>query len=159
MENWYLQKGDQRFGPMTLDALKEMVAAGQVAPNDLVWTTGMASWLPANTQAWYFSPESTPTSISGPYSSEQGSIYGGQSYAATPPPSLTGWSVAVIFFCCLPGGIVALIYSNKAKKQWALGNFTEAQEAHKTAKTTLIVSAIAGCIISLIYIVLAIGQK
>jgi len=27
MDNWYLQKGDQRLGPMTLEALKAMAAS------------------------------------------------------------------------------------------------------------------------------------
>jgi len=158
MDNWYLQKGDQRLGPMTLEALKAMAASGQVASTDLVWTTGMPSWLPASSQPWFFAqPDIIPPPLNQPFSSAQ---YGTQQrFPAAPPPSLTGWAVAVTFLCCLPGGIVALIYANKAKSQWALGNFAEAESAYKTAKSVLIFSVIAGVVISLIYIVIAIGQK
>ena len=44
---WYYAQNNQQLGPVTLDALRAMVASGQVGAGDLVWTAGMTQWLPA----------------------------------------------------------------------------------------------------------------
>jgi uncharacterized RDD family membrane protein YckC len=46
-DNWYYAQNNQQLGPVTLAALRSMVANGQVGAGDLVWTQGMAQWLPA----------------------------------------------------------------------------------------------------------------
>ena len=40
-----------REGPVTLAVLKLRLAAGRIAPEDLVWREGMAQWVPASTIA------------------------------------------------------------------------------------------------------------
>jgi TM2 domain-containing membrane protein YozV len=49
MADWYYTSGGQRQGPVPESQLRQMVAAGQVGPNELVWTQGMAQWSPAST--------------------------------------------------------------------------------------------------------------
>ena len=44
---WYYARNNQQLGPVTLDALRGMVASGEIGGTDLVWTQGMAQWLPA----------------------------------------------------------------------------------------------------------------
>ena len=46
-DNWYYARDNQQLGPVTLDALRGMVAGGQVGAADLVWTQGMSQWMPA----------------------------------------------------------------------------------------------------------------
>ena len=46
-DNWYYAQNNQQLGPVTLEALRGMVASGQVGAADLVWTQGMSQWLPA----------------------------------------------------------------------------------------------------------------
>jgi uncharacterized RDD family membrane protein YckC len=46
-DNWYYAQNNQQLGPVTLAALRSMVANGQVGAADLVWTQGMAQWTPA----------------------------------------------------------------------------------------------------------------
>lgn len=62
--------------------------------------------------------------------------------------------------CCLPFGIVSLVYSNKVSGLWAQGRFGEAQEASSNAKKWAIIGAIAGgvtyAIIAILYIVIAV---
>lgn len=160
MNNWYVQKGGQRLGPMSLEAIQSMAATGQLAPTDYVWTDGMANWQPASTQPWFPAQAQTPVPYAPPQYpygqtpqfGQPGMPYGGQAPIAE-PPSLTGWAIAVIFLCCLPGGIVGLIYGNKAKTEWAKGNFAGAQSAYNTGKTWLIVSACLGLVITAIYII------
>lgn len=44
---WYYATGRQQQGPVTRDELQAMVDAGQVRADDLVWTEGLAEWVPA----------------------------------------------------------------------------------------------------------------
>ena len=46
-DTWYYAQNNQQLGPVSLEALRGMVASGQVGAGDLVWTQGMAQWLPA----------------------------------------------------------------------------------------------------------------
>jgi hypothetical protein len=158
MANWFLQQGEQRLGPMPLESLQNMVANGQVSPSDLVWTDGMASWQTAGSQPWYFSaaPPAAPT----------GMAFGGYapSFAPSAPPleplpNMTVWSVLVLIFCCLPGGIVGLVQFSKAKKQWAQGDYAGALDTAKSVKTTLIVSAVIGFIFGAIRLGMVMANK
>lgn len=44
---WFYAEGDARRGPVSLDDLVGRLAAGQLAPNALVWAHGLAAWSPA----------------------------------------------------------------------------------------------------------------
>jgi hypothetical protein len=46
-DSWYYAQNNQQLGPVTLDALRSMVASGQVGAADLVWKQGMPQWVPA----------------------------------------------------------------------------------------------------------------
>jgi hypothetical protein len=39
-------RGDQKYGPYTLEEVRSYVAQGSIAPSDLVWTEGMTDWRP-----------------------------------------------------------------------------------------------------------------
>jgi hypothetical protein len=54
--DWYYSHGNERQGPVTLDALRQMRAAGQLGDEDLVWRAGMGDWAPARTIAELGSP-------------------------------------------------------------------------------------------------------
>jgi hypothetical protein len=43
----YTQNGQAAAAPVSADALKQMAAAGQLQPTDMVWKEGMAQWVPA----------------------------------------------------------------------------------------------------------------
>lgn len=44
---WYYSEGGQRRGPVPAEQLKNLIAAGNVKPDTLVWKQGMAQWTPA----------------------------------------------------------------------------------------------------------------
>jgi hypothetical protein len=160
MANWFLQQGEQRLGPMPLESLQNMTTNNQVAPSDLVWTDGMASWQTAGSQPWYANANVPYTSAENyPQAPLQGFTQVGNGYGVTQPPyaeppNLLGWSIAVLLCCCLPGGIVGIIQSNKARSEWAKGNYAAAQSAYNTAKQTLIWSAVVGVILNVVYVIL-----
>ena len=45
-QQWYYARNGQQAGPISLDALRAMVAAGQLSSGDLVWREGMPDWKP-----------------------------------------------------------------------------------------------------------------
>lgn len=44
---WHYSLAGARSGPVSIDRLLELLASGQLGPDVLVWTPGMASWQPA----------------------------------------------------------------------------------------------------------------
>ena len=46
---WHYSKQKQRFGPVTDEQLQSLTQSGEIQPCDLVWTKGMANWMPAHT--------------------------------------------------------------------------------------------------------------
>lgn len=64
--------------------------------------------------------------------------------AAAPVPNYLVHSILVTLCCCLPLGIVALIYSAQVNSKLAAGDVTGAEESSRKARTWFIVALIAG---------------
>lgn len=45
---WFYAREAVQFGPVGTGQLRQLAAAGQLAPEDLVWREGMADWAPAS---------------------------------------------------------------------------------------------------------------
>ena len=58
------------------------------------------------------------------------------------------WSILSTLFCCLPLGIVAIVYSVKANSAYDAGTTEEYVKSADKAKFWLILSAVLGFIIS-----------
>ncbi len=48
---WYLAREGQRYGPIADDDLHQLVAKGQLKPEDLIWRKGFPEWVEARTVA------------------------------------------------------------------------------------------------------------
>lgn len=46
-EEWYYTQDGQRQGPVPVDVLQQKAASGELSPSELVWSEGMADWVPA----------------------------------------------------------------------------------------------------------------
>jgi membrane protease subunit (stomatin/prohibitin family) len=44
---WHMAENGQTLGPLGIEQLGQLVAAGRLQPTTLVWTAGMAAWTPA----------------------------------------------------------------------------------------------------------------
>ncbi|ABK69389.1 CD225/dispanin family protein [Mycobacterium avium] len=89
----------------------------------------------------------------------------GQQPGAWPPPQ-PGWQVApepenylvwailCTVLCCLPLGIVSIVYSTKVSGLWAQGRYAEAQEAANNAKKWAIIGAIVGAVAAVIFVLI-----
>lgn len=68
-----------------------------------------------------------------------------------PPESYLVWSILATLLCCLPFGVVAIIYSTQVSSKSAAGDFVGALAASKNAKTWCWVSFGCGLLVGLLY--------
>jgi hypothetical protein len=67
------------------------------------------------------------------------------------------WAILCTVLCCLPFGIVSLVYSNKVSGLWTQGRYAEAQAAADDAKKWAIIGAIVGAVFAVIIVLLWVG--
>ncbi|MBA4608706.1 CD225/dispanin family protein [Aeromicrobium sp. Marseille-Q0843] len=75
--------------------------------------------------------------------------YGG----ATPPPNNLVWAILTTIFCCLPLGVVSIVYAAQVNGKFAAGDLAGAQESSRKAKQWAIWSVIAFFVALVIYLI------
>jgi hypothetical protein len=60
------------------------------------------------------------------------------------PDNYLVWAILVTVLCCLPFGIVSLVYSTKVSGLWAQGRYAEAQASADNAKKWAIIGGVVG---------------
>lgn len=74
-----------------------------------------------------------------------------QSNIANKPPTYLAQAILATIFCCLPFGIVAIVYAAQVDSKWTIGDYSGAKRASENAKTWCIISLIVGLVIAFIY--------
>ncbi len=128
---WFYTSNGTQAGPITQQELAAKVQSGEVTATDLIWKEGMSDWLPMN-QVPEFSvgAVNTPSQFGMPMAQPS-------AYASSPQPHVTNYlwqSIVVTLLCCLPFGIVAIVFAAKVDGLVAAGDIAGAQAASKTAK-------------------------
>ena len=75
--------------------------------------------------------------------------------SSLPPNNNMIWGILTTILCCLPLGIVSIVYASKVNGLWLAGFKTEALKAAKTAKNWAIAAAITAAAIWVLYIIFA----
>ncbi|OBH74652.1 CD225/dispanin family protein [Mycobacterium scrofulaceum] len=70
------------------------------------------------------------------------------------PDNYLVWAILCTVLCCLPFGIVSIVYSTKVSGLWSQGRYAEAQAAADNAKKWAIIGAIAGAVFAVIMVIL-----
>jgi predicted secreted protein len=84
--------------------------------------------------------------------------YGG-GYGApqgAPPPNYLVWSILTTLFCCLPLGIVSIVYAAQVNGKWAAGDVAGANDSSAKAKRFAIIGAVVGVVVLGIYLIVAV---
>ncbi len=63
-------------------------------------------------------------------------------------------AILVTLFCCLPGGIVAIVFATQVNSKLAAGDVAGAMDASKKAKMISLISAGIGLAFIIIYVIL-----
>jgi hypothetical protein len=88
---------------------------------------------------------------------QYGASQGGYPQPAQQPDSNLVWGILVTVLCCLPFGIVSIIYASKVSGLWGQGQYAEAQAAANNAKKWAIWGAVAGVVVGIIYAIIAVA--
>jgi hypothetical protein len=94
-----------------------------------------------------------------PYGQPQ---YGGSPYGYGAPPKVPNYlvySILSTIFCCLPAGVVSIVYAAQVNSKLANGDYAGAAQSSKNARTWAIVSAVVGLVGVIIWIVAVAGTS
>jgi hypothetical protein len=65
----------------------------------------------------------------------------------TPPPNYLWQSIVVTLCCCLPLGIVSIIFAAQVNSKWAQGDAAGAQDASQKAKMFMLIGLGVGLVV------------
>ena len=68
-----------------------------------------------------------------------------------PPPNYLAWAIVTTILCCLPFGIVSIVFASQVNAKWAAGDFAGAKISSKNAKTWAWVAFAVGAAGIIIY--------
>lgn len=69
------------------------------------------------------------------------------------PDNYLVWAILTTICCCLPFGIVSIVYAAKVNGLYAAQRYVEANEASAEAKKWAIIAGVTGAVINGIYFV------
>ncbi len=69
------------------------------------------------------------------------------------PDDWLAWSILSTLLCCLPLGLVGIVYASKVDSAWYAGRYDEALAAADKARTITLISAGAGISVSILYVI------
>ena len=146
MEQYYYTDGTERYGPFTIEQLRERNITGST----LVWKEGMADWLPASqvnelqsllTPADSFSAPAVPS-------------YANTTTPGLPPKNWLVESILVTILCCLPLGIIGIINATKVESLWNAGQRDAAMKASQEAGKWVKIAFFSGIVVLGLYLLL-----
>ena len=152
--DWYYAKDNQQQGPVPFSNLTDLLRTGGLAATDLVWRPGMANWTPAGQVPELGGAPAAPppAGAPAPYGQPQGQgVYGqpaaqhpyGQQpgyypqqprYAGAPVPNYLVPAILATIFCCMPMGIVSIVYAAQVNSKLMAGDYAGAVDSSNKAK-------------------------
>jgi uncharacterized membrane protein YjgN (DUF898 family) len=73
-----------------------------------------------------------------------------------PPDNHLVWAILTTLLCCLPFGIVSIVFAAQVNSKWNLGDYQGAMDSSQKAKTWAIVSAAVAGAFVIIYLIIAV---
>ena len=149
---YHLSRNGQPTGTCTKEEAIARYARGEILPTDLVWCEGMTNWTAA---AQVFGASTPPPPPSPVPSSHAAPAPVAPSFRPAPagakPANNLVWAILATLFCCLPAGVVAIVYAAQVDSKWNTGDTAGAMDAAKNAKTWCLVSAGVGLLVGVAY--------
>ncbi len=166
MQYWINHNGVQA-GPVSLDEMKEMGLTSRA----YVWCEGLSDWVKITQMPelqGYYEMISEPAAQQQPVPEQQavnsGQVITGQPYQPQPaqpqyaqpqaaatdepcPPTNLVWAIISTVLCCIPTGIVAIIYALKVTNKYREGDIEGAKRASETGAWWCIATIILGIIV------------
>lgn len=170
MKQYYYANGDQQLGPFTLQELQSK----NLSKDTYVWYEGLSDWtragdLPELNSLFEAAATATPppgntgTAKPGGFGQPVGGYnqptQGGYNQPYNPPSGNKPktWLVEAILvtvLCCLPGGIVAIVYASQVDTKWAQGDTLGAQKSSDNAKLWTMISLGVSLVFIVLYVII-----
>lgn len=144
MSQYYYTDGKERFGPFTVEQLGDR----DITENTLVWKEGLPDWVPARNLNELSGLFATAASMPPPIDIQK--VY---MPPEAPPKNWLIESILVTLLCCLPLGIVGIVYATKVDTLWTTGQREEALKASREAGKWVKIGALSGFVIIILYII------
>lgn len=155
MEFWFIINGEQS-GPYTLEQASDL----PFRANSPAWKTGLPQWVTADqipeladilAQRESAVAESQPIRPTREYQEykwqqEQNTQTQVAEDAEERPSTYLVWSIIVTILCCIPFGVVAIIYSSKAGRKADMGDYKGARKAAEVAEWMIILAITLGLV-------------
>lgn len=145
MDAWYYARDNKQQGPVTREELRRLIVGGSVRASDYVWTEGMTDWQTA-AQA----PELAPPAAEGAPRPAMPMPARPETPAASEVPNYLVWAIVATVCCCMPGGIVSIVFAVQANSLRNSGQTAEALIMANRARTWIIVSMVVGLAVNLV---------
>jgi len=128
MHKYFYMEGNQKLGPFTLEELKKR----NIRRETPVWCHPMPDWKPAGEmpeleEVFSMIPPDYKSGASGQNSS---------AFTGSKPIMPKSWlieSILVTIFCCLPFGIVGVVYASRVDSKYAQGDYDGSNQASREA--------------------------
>lgn len=166
--NYFIIQNGQQAGPFSVDQLRTMGITGTTP----VWAPGFTDWTTAGAVAELQSiiaagdcgggttappPYTQPPAYAAqqPYNGQQ--PYNQPYHNSNMPLCPKTWlaeSILATILCCLPFGIVGIVYAAGVSSKYQMGDYEGAVRASKNAKTWTLVAFFTGLIVGIVYAVL-----
>jgi hypothetical protein len=78
--------------------------------------------------------------------------YGGFGPSA-PPSNYLAWAILSTIFCCLPAGIVAIVFAAQVNGKWMAGDVQGALSSSRNAKIWTIISASVFLVLAVAFVI------
>lgn len=73
------------------------------------------------------------------------------------PPSYLVWAILTTLFCCLPFGIVSIVYAARVDSKYNAGDMAGSLEASNNAKKWAIISALVSVALLVLWVLLVVA--
>ena len=73
------------------------------------------------------------------------------------PPSYLVWAILTTLFCCLPFGIVSIVYAARVDSKYNAGDLAGSLEASNNAKKWAIISALVSVALLVLWVLLVVA--
>ena len=152
----HIARNGQKFGPYTVSEVNDYLGTGFLKPEDSAWHEGLSDWQPLS-------------SIQGVH------VAASRRRTPPPPPAAAPASARVVtlmkpdnymvsailatLFCCLPFGIVAIVYACQVDSKWAAGDHAGATVASGHAKMWCNLAAGIGLLVIVLWGFAVVGSR
>lgn len=137
--DYHIARNNQQLGVFPETEIRAGLAAGTFNASDLVWCEGMSAWKSA--AEVFGEAGKVPPPVAAPVAPAQ-----------VPPPAARPpkpnnylvWAILATVLCCIPFGIVSIVYASQVDSKYVTADYAGAEESARLAKVWFWVAAIAG---------------